>query len=199
MNTQTPDPDADADVLARLRAEIGTEELSADSSDWPDDVPIRLHQLIRSHAVFAAGVDAAVDDVFVDDDMLDEQLYQRLLDTTRSALGRRTKPIILEQLLTETRLHDHVSLQDLATASGVSAEKLGRVEEGRDPIGTLSFEQLADWIVTLNLDPDLAAAAAERSLTAVGSGYAGSRRRAREEAQQFAQQLRAAIEQRSQR
>jgi hypothetical protein len=164
--TERPDePATVADIVASLREELLAEPLDQDveAIDTQDDQ--------RAAALVAAAtteplVRSAVRSLLTDDSpLLTADRRERLIaavDRALEPLAERTLPLPL--LMRTCRLRGHMPIDQLAATAGLPVENLTNLERGGADVGKQSEQAVANWIVAVGVDCDLALAALERTL-----------------------------------
>jgi len=165
--------------------------LAAEEADEPEVVlPSTLRKLF-SEAPTDGIVASAIDDLLVDEDVIDDDLYSRLTSRLRARSEYlRSTPKYLEQIVVASREERSWSINDVAHRVSVDPSTLTEIEAASARFDQLTEDQVATWIESLELDLDSAVAALELSLSRPAVAYQGEGPRNREHARQFASRVR---------
>jgi hypothetical protein len=187
MNDMNENEDHTSILIDSLRAEM----LEAGRTDEVEVVlPPPVLKLFLE-APTDALVASAIDDLLVDEEVIDDDLYFRLTSRLRDHSERRwSMPKYLEQIVVASREERSSSIDDVASSVGANPVILEAIEEASARFDELTEDQVAAWIQFLELDLDTAAAALELSLSKPAVAYQGDGLKHRDHARQFASRVR---------
>ncbi|MBW3613706.1 MAG: hypothetical protein KY439_00125 [Actinobacteria bacterium] len=187
MTDMTPEETQAAALIAALREEI-VEEHDLDVTD--PEVP-GLQALLRQ-VLPTPSVGFTVDELLVDDDVVDEELHERLVGVIRpELLARGRRPRYLEQIVVAQRTARALTVEQIAERLDEPVQLVSDIEASVTSFFVLKEEKVAAWIEQLELDIDSAVVALEASLRRPAVAYKGTERRGgSRSAREFSQRVR---------